>query len=53
MWHGCEIRCIGLDEQSVFRHESQQRIIDPSLEGNDAAEGHVPTGIESGAREVV
>jgi hypothetical protein len=45
-WNRCQIGRVRLDEQTIARHEFQQRIVRPFLEGDDAAEGDVPTGVD-------
>ena len=38
----CEIRGIGLHEQAIPRHQSQQVVVSPFIEGHDPAERDVP-----------
>jgi hypothetical protein len=42
-----QVRRVRLHQQSVPRHESEQIVIRPLVEGHDPAEGYVPTGIQS------
>jgi hypothetical protein len=44
--NGCEIWGIGLHEQAIPRHQSQQVVVRPFLEGHDPAERDVPARLE-------
>ena len=52
MWDGRQIGRIRFDQQSIARDQSQQFVVRPFLEGDDAAERDVPTGIERERREI-
>jgi len=43
---GREIGCIGLDEEPIVRNETQQRVVRPAVERDDAGKGDEPAGIE-------
>jgi hypothetical protein len=44
--NGCEIRGIRLHEQAIRRHQSQEVVVSPFIEGHDPAERHVPARVE-------
>ena len=47
----CEVRCVGLDEDAIVWNGAYHVVAGPVLEGHDAAEGYVPTGVERCSRE--
>src|SRR6476661_526175 len=48
-----EVWRVGLGEAAIVRHETQQVVVRPLPEGDDAAEGDMPADVERRAREVV
>jgi len=38
-----EVRRVGLDEQSVARHEPKQVVVSPLVEGHDSTKRHIPS----------
>lgn len=45
-WDGREVRRIRFHEQAVARHQSQQVVVSPFVEGHDPAERDVPSRVE-------
>ena len=48
-----EVRRIGLDQQTISRHEPEKIVVRPLLEGHDPAKRNVPAGVDGHLRERV
>ncbi len=44
--HGGEVRGIGLDQKTIVRHQPEEVVVRPLVEGDDAAERHIPAGVD-------
>ncbi len=51
--NGRQVRRVGLHQQPVSRHEAEQVVVSPLVEGHDSAERHVPPGIKRELRQGV
>jgi hypothetical protein len=49
--HWRKVRGIGLDQQTILRHQSKKIVVRPLVERHDPAERHIPAGVDGELRQ--